>query len=418
MLNKIKNISISDRIDYILIYLLLAISGNHAFDENIIFILMVFFLSVIMFFIRKRTVDILFSGLVLVLTFILLTQALIFDFFPEMTLFGFYVRILIAYFILKVIGRSFIEKLVKVMIFLALISFMFFILINIIPSFPSAMKSFALESTEYVEPSTNYFVASYYTPLFTFRYMPYNPISFVRNPGMFWEAGAFGGYLIVVFMLNIMRTGIFLNKQNFVFILGILTTASTASFVALMAISFFYLLTSSKYKLLKTILLPIVSILGFFMFTYLDFLGAKIEDKLRLAEDPSVVYTTTSSRFVDALRDMEAFKGHELLGRGINKETRFTKMDKQSGYKIRTNGFTDHLVRFGGIFFIITFILMYYSFYSIIKYFDNINKLFAIYSILIIFLILQSETYFKLPFFWTLLMFYSVYNNKKGEKDR
>lgn len=402
-------------IDYILIYLILAISGNHAFDQNNIFIFMVFVLSGIIFFFRKRTIDIFFIGLVGLLTLILLLQALIFDFFPPVTFLGFYIRVFTAYFILKAIGISFIEKFVKVMIILVVISLIFFILINITPSFPSYMKAFALVSMEYVEPSTNYFVASYYTPIFTFRYMPYNPIDFTRNPGMFWEAGAFGGYLTIALILNIMKRGIFLHKQNIVLIIALMTTASTTSFIALMAISFFYLLVSSKYKLLKTIILPIASILGFFMFTYLDFLGAKIEHKIKLAENPSVIHTTTSSRFVDGLRDITALKGHEFLGRGINKETRFTKIDKQSGYQIRTNGFTDHLVSFGGVFFVITFILIYYSFLSIINYFGNINTLFAIYALLIVFLILQSETYFKLPFFWGLLFLHLVY--KKGEKN-
>jgi hypothetical protein len=333
---------------------------------------------------------------------------------PTITFMGFYARVFMVYFVIKSIGTTFIDKLIRVMIFLALMSLMFFILMNLMPNFPLYMKPFALSHYEYIEESTNYFVASYYTPFHTFRFVPYNPISFVRNPGFFWEAGAFGGYLIVALILNIMRIGVLFNKQNMIFIITIFSTASTSALVALMALVFFYMLVSSKYKILKTILLPIVSILGFFAFTYLDFLGQKIEHKIKLAQDPSVIYTTTSSRFVDALRDIESFKGHEFLGRGLNRETRFTKIDKQSGYKIRTNGLTDHLVKFGSVFFILTFILMYYSFSSVIKYYDKINKLFAIYAILVILLILQSETYFTLPLFWGLLMLYSIYKNKKG----
>lgn len=412
MFKKLRNITFTDRIDYILIFLLMSLSGNHAFGIPALMVTLVFSLGVFLY--RKESFDMIFISLILVVTFILLFQALIFDFIPPVTLMGFYARVFMVYFVIKSIGTTFIDKFVRVMIFFALMSLVFFVLMNLIPSFPQYIKPFSLAYFEYLEESTGYFSASYHTPFHTFRYMPYNPISFVRNPGIFWEAGAFGGYLVVTLILNIMKTGVFFNKQNFIFIITIFTTASTSAFVALMALIFFYILVSSKYKILKTIILPTISILGFFAFIYLDFLGQKIEDKIKLAENPGVIYTTTSSRFVDAVRDIEAFKGHEVFGRGINLETRFTSIDKQSGYKIRTNGFTDHLVKFGTVFFVFTFILIYYSFFSVIRYYNKINKLFAIYGILLIFLILQSETYFNFPFFWGFMMLTSVYKNTKG----
>ncbi len=412
MFKKLRNITFTDRIDYILIFLLMSLSGNHAFGIPALMVIFVFSLGV--FFYRKKSFDMIFISLILVVTFILLFQALIFDFIPLVTLMGFYARVFMVYFVIKSIGTTFIDKFVRVMIFLALMSLVFFVLMNLIPSFPNYIKPFSLSYVEEVEESTGYFSASYSTLFHTFRYMPYNPIPFVRNPGIFWEAGAFGGYLVVTLILNIMKTGVFFNKQNFIFIITIFTTASTSAFIALMALMFFYVLVSSKLKILKTIILPIISILAFFAFTYFDFLGAKIEKKIKLAQNPGIIYTTTSSRFVDAVRDMKAFEGHEIFGRGINQETRYTEIDKASGYTIRTNGFTSHLVNFGSIFFIFTFVLMYYSFSSIINYYNNINKLFSVYAILIIVLILQSQVYFRFPYFWGLLILSSIYSTKKG----
>ncbi len=162
-------------------------------------------------------------------------------------------------------------------------------------------------------------------------------------------------------------------------------------------------------------MLPAISILSIFLFTYLDFLGMKIEQKIKLAQNPTIIYTNTSSRFVDALRDLNALEDHEIIGRGINLQTRLSKIDKQSSYTIRTNGLTDHLVRFGGIFFIITFMLMYFNFFIVNNYHQRLNNLFAIYIIFIIILLLQSETYFLYPLFWGLLFLYSGYI--KNERD-
>lgn len=413
ILKTLKNTTSENRIDYLLIFLLISLSGNNAFDIPALMVVLTFSASI--FFYRRKTFDVSFIFFIMIITFILLSQVLIFDFIPYVTLMGLYARIFMVYFIIKSIGTTFVDKFVKVMIFLSVMSLFFFILMNLIPELPNYMKPFSLKQLENVEETTGLFTASYFTPFHTFRYMPYNPINFVRNPGIFWEAGAFGGYLILTIILNIMRTGGLLNKQNIIFIITIFSTASTTSIVALMALSFFYLLASSKFKLSKTVLLPIISITSFFLFTYLDFLGAKVEDKIRLAENPSVIYTTTSSRFVDALRDIRAFEGHEFLGRGPNQETRFTKVDKQSGYDIRTNGFTDHLVKYGSVLFVLTFIYMFYSFLNIIKFYGKMNKLFAIYTILVIILILQSETYFNFPLFWGLLLLSTVYkiNNKE-----
>ena len=212
LINKFISLDKNNIIDYLLIYLLIALSGNKAF--GILALAVTFVLSLGVFFYRKRSIDILFIYLLLILTFILLMQSLIFDFFPLVTLLGFYLRISMVYFVIKSIGEKFIEKFVNAMVFFALISLFFFILSNLIHNMPQLMKPFALKYMEEVD-SADKFRASYFTLFHNFRYVPYNPLAFVRNPGMFWEAGVLGGYSIVTLLLNIMKTGTFLNKQNF-----------------------------------------------------------------------------------------------------------------------------------------------------------------------------------------------------------
>lgn len=411
----IKETSITDRIDYILIYLLISISGNYAFGETAL--IFTFLASFLTFVYRKKLLDHIFLFFIFILTIILHLQAIKFDFYPWVTLLGLYIRVFTGYFIIKSIGETFIKKFVNVMLVLSVISLCFFLLSNIIPGFISLMKPFAFVYYEEIDSSTNYLSMTYYTGIHTFRYMPYSPFDFTRNSGPFWEAGALAGYVLVAFILNTMVSGELINRKNIIFIVTIFSTVSTTSLVALMAVVLFYLMLSPKYKIFKAITLPIVGALSIFLFIYLDFLGAKIEKRIELAQNPGIIYTTKSSRFGDAVRDIYALQGHEIIGRGINQETRLSNIDKQSGYTIRTNGLTDHLVKFGVVFFIITFILMYFSFYIVNNYYHGLKNIFALYTVFIILLLLQSETYFRFPLFWGLLFLYSAYIKIEKEDD-
>lgn len=400
-------INIPNLIDYILVFLLISLSGNKVFGMKML--LFAFFLSLFLFLYRKKPLDLLFLYFMLALTLILLLQALKFDYLPLVTIFGLYVTILSAYFIVKGVGQTFVEKYVNIVLIISFISIGFFLILNIVPGLAEYLTSFALhEGPKSIDGNNRYYLG-----IITIIISKYQSFDFLRNHGPFWESGAFGGYVLVALIFNIMRTGQMINRKNIIFIVTIFSTVSTTALVALMALSFFYLLSSSRLKLLKVVMLPAVSILGIFLFTYFDFLGTKIEQKIKLAQNPTVIYTTTSSRFVDAVRDLNALEGHEIIGRGINLQTRLSEIDKRTGYIIRTNGLTDHLVRFGGIFFIITFIFMYFSFCAVNNYYQRLNNLFAIYTIFIVILILQSETYFIYPFFWGLLFLYSGYNENE-----
>lgn len=413
MFQNIKINSTKNKIDYIMIYLLISLSGNYVFGQ--VALILTFIVSFLTFVYRKKSLDIIFIFFILTLSVILLLQALKFDFYPWTTLFGFYIRVFTAYFIVKSVGVTFVDKFVKVMFVLSVISLLFFLLTNTIPDFVSMMKPFSFVTSESALDSANNIQVSYSTGIHTFKYMPYSHFNYTTNPGPFWEGGALAGYVMVAMILNTMITGQIINRKNLIFIVTIFSATATTALVALMALFFFYLLLSPKYKLLKVIMLPAISILSIFLFTYLDFLGMKIEQKIKLAQNPTIIYTNTSSRFVDALRDLNALEDHEIIGRGINLQTRLSKIDKQSSYTIRTNGLTDHLVRFGGIFFIITFMLMYFNFFIVNNYHQRLNNLFAIYIIFIIILLLQSETYFLYPLFWGLLFLYSGYI--KNERD-
>lgn len=415
MFSKLKTISTADRIDYFLMYLLISISGNWVFTEPAL--IPTFIMAFLVFLYRKKSFDLIFILFVGIMTIVLLLQAIKFDFLPIVTLIGHFIRVFTAYFIVKSIGPSFVEKFIRVMVVLALISFPFWIASNTIPGLVLMMKPYALHAREIFEPTAGTLKAEYHIGIHHFRQRPYNPFSFIRNCGSFWEPGAYSGYMMIAMIFSVMKNGVIITRSTIVLMLAIISAVSTTGLVALMALIFFHILLSSKFQLLKPIILPFAILLGVFTFTYFDFIGAKIEDRIKLAEDPAVIYSQRSSRFVDAVRDWHALKGHEILGRGLNKETRLSKLDKQTGYTIRTNGLTDNITKWGIPFWALIFVLLYYSLKLVIVYYEKISKYFAFSAIFIIILLLQAEVYFNFPLFWALLFLYSVYNQKNKEKE-
>ncbi len=410
MINRHTIISYNSRniIDYLLVFLLISLSGNKAFGA--IILVMAFLLSFIVFIYRNKRIDYIFLFFGLILTIILLLQAIKFDFFPWITIAGQYLIIFVAYFVVKAVGPTFVDKFIDIMIGFSVISLIFFLLENTIPGFANYLKSYAFTVHEQ-ELYGGVIQGKYYLGIYTFSVMPYEDLFFIRNVGPFWEGGAFAGYLMIALIFNVVRTGKLFNNYGKILVITIITTLSTTGAIALISLIVFYLLAKQNYEILKWPLVFLVALIGMVLFTSLDILGAKVENRIKMAQQPGLIYTTTSSRFVDAVRDFHALQGHEIIGRGINPETRLSKIDKQSGYTIRTNGLTDHLVRFGTIFFIITFVLLYINFYSMNNYYHQLNNIFALFAVLIVILLLQSEVFFDYPVFWAMLFLYTNYRN-------
>jgi len=408
-------VNFSSAIDYILVFLLISLSGNNVFGTGAL--LLTFFLSGFVFFHRNKKLDLPFVYFLLGLTFILFLQNLRFDFYPWITIFGIYVTILTAYFIVKSVGQTFIEKYVSIMLIISLISLGFFVLLNIIPGLAKYLTSFALVVVE-KNVDLNEGNGRYYLGIVTIIINKYQAFDFFRNHGPFWEAGAFAGYLMIALIFNIMRTGRLLNRAGKILIITILTTFSTTAYIVLFILMASYMIAMKHYKILKWLLLPVIISLGIISFFNLKFLGNKISNTIAMAQNISIINDKrVSSRFVDAVRDIRDFQGHELIGRGLNLNTRLSEVSKRLSLPYRTNGFTQLFIKFGSIFAIYIFFLLYSNQSVLIERYQYFHKPFAIINFFIIILLLQAETYFDYPLFWSLLFLYSAYINNEKEND-
>ena len=375
-------------INFISIFLLIFISGSpvfYPFEDQII--LGLFIINIILFLLKKNKFDkyfLIFFSIFALLTFI---QGLYILIFPVITYAGLLLKIITAYLIVKNNSKSFIYNYINIIYYLTLISFAFYFIMIFAPNLQSVFTQYSLISS----PRGNSNIIFY----------NFSPDYFPRNSGPFWEPGAFGGFLFFALFFIYLIERNFNNKKSIVLIVGILTTFSTSSYLALIILLLYYLsFTKSVYKL---VLIPMLFIGFIFSFYNFNFLGEKIFSQLEQINSANS-YLEHRNRFTSFILDVEVFLENPFLGTGKYDETRITNVVLAQN---RNNGTSDFLASFGIIGF-----LLYFSFYlKSLKAIDEI-KYYGIRSeiiILIIFLILGfSENYFTRIFFWSICFIYTI----------
>ena len=384
----------STLIDYFMVVALVFVSGNIIF-QNRVSLFSVFILATVLFFYRKVKFDMSFVYLLVGLTVIFILQTFKFDFFPAFTFAGVYVRILIAYFILKSVF-DFPDKFVKVMYYISIMSFLFYIPSLLIPGFHELLvNKFIL----YGKGEDRFSIMGLYTIVPGYEH---------RNAGPFWEMGAFGGYLLFALIINYLKKQELVNKTNIILMLALLTTQSSTGYISFLFFLFFIFYSETKDVLIKIILTLSLLGIGYIAYSNLDFLGEKIERQLAEAKDLINIPNlegASSDRFVSILKDWRDIQGHELIGRGPHDSTRFTTMyDTEKVLDIRTVGSTDMIARFGLPFFLWMLFLIYISFSTYSKHHWNNGNYMGVSIVILILLLLTSETYFQYPLFWIALM--------------
>jgi|SaaInlStandDraft_6_1057023.scaffolds.fasta_scaffold30062_2 hypothetical protein len=315
---------------------------------------------------------------------------------------GTIIKLSSAYFVVKITGNNFIKTYVKIMYNITIISLVFYSL-SIIP------------------PVGNYFLNEV-APLFelpfknasTFYKVPPNIIVFTferslftdfRNSGPFWEPGGFASYLVIAILLNTIRSNRINQKINYILVIGVLTTFSTAGYIALFILfSGYYLIMN---RLSNKILLFILIFFSISLYNELSFLKVKINNNITIAE------SSTSSRFGSALADYNLFIESPIVGWGrgpnrfgVNNSSYFSQAEH------RNNGVFVLLATYGIIGLSLFYILYFKSYQAICMYY-RVNKGFMLIAILTIFVIGFSQVLFSQLFFFNFLFLFLTYDSKK-----
>jgi len=242
-------------------------------------------------------------------------------------------------------------------------------------------------------------------------YTPFNPnnkYDGIRNSGMFWEPGAFSGYLLLALVFVAIKNGKLLigqyKKEVLLIIFGVFTTLSTTGYLILGIIVILYFWQHYKYG--KFIIVPVLIGVMSYAYLNLEFLNKKIEhqffEALEMKKGDIVV-----TRFGSFLMDLKYIKAKPLIGNGLDTKTRFRFNPSITKDNIGLSNGMSSFIAYWGIPFFLFWMYCVYRF--ALSFSGSITT--AIISLFLIFLLLQGETFLNFPLFLSFLVL--PFNNKR-----
>lgn len=383
-INNLKNMKNStQKSDYLWIFILLCISGNPLFTQVVIakylYGISLLLFGVYLLLIKHRFIP-LDGKIMVMMIFIIMIVALQIVILKNISLLAdinFLVKILIGYFIVNDLSNRFPLIYLKVITFVAFISLVVYCYVII------------------THDASGIVVANSRSILFYTFNMSENMVS-NRNAGMFWEPGAFQGYILLVPLMFINKLEILwtrYKKNCIILLLALLTTESTTGYITLIFILSYLLLAKIKRLWVKTIFLPLFIIGVYYAYTSLDFMSEKIEREYLMTTELSVATGDYSfSRLGAAVTDWHHIKQHPIIGNGFTIKGRYglTTQDIVAF----GNGFTGIINILGIPFILLYFTLLFMN--SPMKKFDTV-----FFSIIIL-LLLQGEQFMEYPIFLSL----------------
>lgn len=382
-------------IDYLLVYLLAAVSGMPFFEGDVP-VIGAFGITFLVFVLRKDSFHRSYFFFLFAFLILLLLHSLRENYFPQNTYIGFVVKLTLGYLVVATVNKDFTKYYINILVFLSIASFFFFLPLLVSTSFDDIFNSIGVLPP--FEPGTRKSLILYQLNL-------QRPDGLYRNCGPFWEPAAFGGFLLVALMFNMAETGKLKGKKNMILIITAISTLSTTIFILLAILIFFYFFVSQKF-LVKLITVPIVLTMFVVAFVQLSFLKEKMMIEWRkgdmsyeMRKSDQVGHTRLSSGIADYYDFME----YPLLGRGIFPTSYFDVRDT----KTRHNGLTKQIAQFGFLGIFLYFIPVFLSLNRLVL-FSNLKNALGIVFFIIVLGMGISEGYFDKSFFWGLLFLHLV----------
>lgn len=373
------NIRSVRRSDYFWVFLLLFFSGNPiSFVNSVEYLRLALSMGLFAYtFIDKKTRYFtpsakLFYGIVILIFFLQIFNLSYFSYPAAVNIIS---KWFLGLFVIRKVGLRFRITYLKVMYFVSIISFigMFITLTGYYPGIPVNDNKYLSLFFHNIHNTSN--LSS-------------------RNSGMFWEPGAFQGYIIVVPLMFIDNLSLLWRRYKrycVVLLIALVTTFSTTGYIAFAVIMLYYVAIKLRNKFARILLVPVLLMALIYAYTSLDFLGEKIDKQIERATSGYV----TVDRLGSAILDWHYIKKNPLTGNGLADVTRYEDhlMYKEliGGF---SNGFTDVIAKFGIIFIIVYFVLIYKN-----LPFRPMDKLFFCCMIV---LLLQGEYFMDYPLFAAL----------------
>lgn len=254
----------------ITIFILLIAGGGSLFRDTYSF-LFLFVILCVVFFRRRMTIGrnlLILVFLWLIINFVSLHFINTGQDISFITVLARLLRYVLIYFLIKLVGNSFFDKLNKYVFILVILGFPFFF-IQIVS--PEILKGLWANMSLITRPDFAE-EGSWYG--FIYMFTVHHP---ERNSGFMWEPGAFAGILILLITYRLSVTNFKVDKYIYVYIAAVITSMSTAGYLALTIIIFAYFINKRKRYAFLVLFLPLVIYFGINFYKNTDFLSGKID---------------------------------------------------------------------------------------------------------------------------------------------
>lgn len=349
---------------YFLTFILLSLSGNPFFvaqdsvNKSLIISISILF-PILIFKIFKHEIFYFYKYMSLYIILYVLQAIFVSVFDLSSTLF-IVLKTWVGFLFLMILNRKFIFyyiNLISIIAAISLLGYLYNTYIGLIPGIPLAQIANSL---------------IIYTQLFG----TWSGEFIQRNSGMFWEPGAFGGYLNLAIFFMIISKQFWTDRlKTVVIVAALFTTYSTTGYVVFFFQVILFININEKFKTLRIPVLLLFLIAASYYFYQLDFLQQKLsaETSKDVTEEGRL---NSYSRYADILLD------NILIG------ISYTSKLNTGG-----NGFTWHLASVGIIGTIYYYIMI---FVNGVKSLGRRNILIFVF---ITILLLQGEGFLMYPLF-------------------
>lgn len=250
--------------------------------------------------------------LLYIIAIVVLQDALLAGFFSIKNIISWSVRLLLPLLVVHILKDDFLESYIWVMVVITLVAMILYVATLLIPS----LGEFFIRYGKPADLVNRAYYTFYHTYARPYTYSAYQIID--RNYGPFPEPGMFALYLLIAILFNYMKYRTFFNFFGILFIIGILTTQSTAGYLALFIV-FLYGFYQTRYRLLSWALLIVVLVGATYAYR-LPFMKAKIENDRYIAAT-SQMTEAGRSRTHKAEKSLYSFSRNMVFGAGITFES-------------------------------------------------------------------------------------------------
>ncbi|HXD77088.1 MAG TPA: O-antigen ligase family protein [Puia sp.] len=390
--------------NWVTMFLLIGNTANPFFYESIEMLAMSFIVLVGCWFLKGED-DTRFNGYfwtyIMVLTVLQTSQTLTYHVFPLKTFLGEYLRIAFAVLSIRILGRKFFDQFVRFVYVFAVISLFFYFPCVLIKPLAHFLIDHVAKYTQC--PFHRADTGAFYEAPYNLIIFNLGQITFNRNSGFYWEPGTHGGFCCLALFINLFyRKKKLMSRFSIIYIITILTTLSTTTYIALFFVIVAYLKNFiARRPLISLFLLLVVVAGGYFAFTRLDFLNKKIDEQIEKRGSRK----TGESRFSSLNADLESTRDHPFVGTGRNVEMHFGKefYNADLRERHRNNGIGVLLATYGVFFFILFLFYNWKSFYLLLGSRTN-----AWLMLILLIMLAFSEDYFFKAFFIALALYCGI----------